>query len=240
MSYQNEDGIECEGCEFRHKLAHLTYSHTRCSVHRQCTGHKYWEPDNCPHCLQMDGIQKDMNGPNRFAQLGKIKALLNKVKRKVKEREPQRNWEYEPIFEHKFRKLNFFQTNQQKQTITEGPRDQMDIQNQVSPQNLDVLELDADDEYQNSDADTEREDLSFLDEGDYTNTVYSNKMLYDKCTALHCIKEHDSAQCQDPVHNTAMFRCVSRDNSVSSRNNNTEGTTSKGAGYLHQPVLPRS
>ena len=30
----------------------------------------------------------------------------------------------------------------------------------------------------------ERVDLSFLDEGDYNNTVYSNKMLYDRCTAL--------------------------------------------------------
>ena len=199
IAYQNEDGIECEGCEFRYKLADLAFGHTRCSVHRPCTGHKYWEPDNCSHCLKLDGILKDMNGPNRFAQLGKIKALLNEVKRKVKEREPQRNWEYEPIFEHKFRKLNFFQMNQHEQTITESPRDQMDIQNQVSPQNLDVLELDADNEYQNSDADTERDDLSFLEDN---SIVYSNKLLNGRCTTLYCIKEHDSAQCQDPVQHS--------------------------------------
>ena len=47
----------------------------------------------------------------------------------------------------------------------------MDIQSQLSPQNLDVLELDTDNEYQNSDADTERDDLSFLED---KNTVYSN------------------------------------------------------------------
>ena len=47
----------------------------------------------------------------------------------------------------------------------------------ASPQNPDNLEMDADDEYQNSDADTEAEDLSFL-KVDCNNTVYSNKMFW--------------------------------------------------------------
>ena len=88
MAYTNEDGIECEGCEFRSKLAELAFGHTRCSVHRPCTGNKYWEPDNCSHCLKLDGILKDLNGSIKFVQLGKIKALPNEVQRKVKERTP--------------------------------------------------------------------------------------------------------------------------------------------------------
>ena len=64
-------------------------------------------------------------------------------------------------------------------------------------------------EFQGSDADTEGDDISFLDNN---NTVYSDKLL-DVCTPLLCIKELNSAQCQDPVHNTPQFRCVSRDNS---------------------------
>ena len=55
----------------------------------------------------------------KFSQLGKIKSLLNEVQRKVKEREPHKNWEFEPIFEYKFRKLHFFQATQHKQAKTE-------------------------------------------------------------------------------------------------------------------------
>ena len=98
MAYQNEDGIEFEGCEFRYKLADLAFGHTRCSVHRPCTGNKYWEPSNCTHCSNLHAFLKVFNGPTRLAQFGKITTLLDEVKRKVKEIDPQRDWEYEPIF----------------------------------------------------------------------------------------------------------------------------------------------
>ena len=100
-----------------------------------------------------------MDGPNRFAQLGKIKALLNEVKRKVKEREPKRNSEFEPIFEYKFRKLNFFQAIQHERAKAESSKVQTGILTKTSPQNPDVLQLYTDDEYQNFDANTEVEHL---------------------------------------------------------------------------------
>ena len=84
-----------------------------------------------------------------------------------------------------------------------------------------MLQLDTDDEYQNSEADTEVNDLSFLD-----NRDHSNNMLRDRCTALFCIKKNYSAQCQDLVHNTPEFRCVSTDNSVVSENNNSKRSRS--------------
>ena len=170
MTYENEDGVECEGCEFRSKLAELAFGHTRCSVHRPCTGNKYWEPDNCPHCLKLEGSLKDLNSSAKFAQLGKIKSLLNEVQRKVKEREPHKNWEFEPIFEYKFRKLHFFQATQHEQAKTESSEIQMGILN-TSPPNTDVLQLDTDDEYQNSEADTEVDNLSFLEHRDHSNNM---------------------------------------------------------------------
>ena len=99
MTYEYDDGQECEGCQFRSKYAELAFGHTRCSTHRPCTGNKYWEPDNCSHCLKLEDDLKDLSSRHRYAQLGKIQSLLTEVKRKVEEREPHKNWEFIPIFE---------------------------------------------------------------------------------------------------------------------------------------------
>ena len=71
MSYQNEDGIECGGCEFRHTRADTALGHTQCSIHRPCTGLKYWEPFNFTACMEQEKVLKNMNGPDRLAHLGK-------------------------------------------------------------------------------------------------------------------------------------------------------------------------
>ena len=145
MAYKNEDEIECVGCEFRSRLADLAFVHTRCSIQRPCTGNKYWEPDNCSHCSNLDTILKVLNGPGRLVQLGKIKGLLNEVKRKVRERKPNKDWEYGPSFEFKFRKLNFFQTIHNEQSKVESSV-QASTLTTTSPLDMDILQLDTDDE----------------------------------------------------------------------------------------------
>ena len=52
---------------------------------------------------------KVLSSKYRYAQLGRIRALLNEVKRKVEVKEPHKNWQYLPIFEYKFRKFGIFQ-----------------------------------------------------------------------------------------------------------------------------------
>ena len=194
-----------------------------------------WSQTTALISSNLDTILKVLNSPTKLAQLGKIKGLLNEVKRKVKEREPQKDWEYEPIFEYKFRKLNFFQTIHNEQAKVESSI-QASILTATSPLDMDVLQLDTDDEYQNSETDTEVENLSFLDGKDD-----SRNMLEDRCTALHCIKEN-SAQCQDVVHSTPLFNCESTDNRVVSEHENPKRSISPTiAGFVNiPPAITRS
>ena len=74
-----------------------------------CTGNIFWEPDNCVHCVRMEDDLKVLNNRSRYTQLGRIKALLNEVKRKVEVKEPLKKWQYLPIFEYKFKKFGTFQ-----------------------------------------------------------------------------------------------------------------------------------
>ena len=120
MTYEDDDGQQCEVCQFRSIHADAAFGHTRCSTHRSCTGNKYWEPDNCTHCLKMEDDLKNLSSRHRYAQLGKIQSLLTEVKRKVEEREPHKNWEFMSIFEYKFKKLNIFQTEKIEQPEAEG------------------------------------------------------------------------------------------------------------------------
>ena len=109
MHYEDADVQQCEGCQFKANSADQAFGHTRCSTHRPCTGNIYWEPDNCIHCVRIEDDLKVLNSRSRYTQLGRIKALLNEVKRKVEVKEPHKKWQYLPIFEHKFRKFGIFQ-----------------------------------------------------------------------------------------------------------------------------------
>ena len=91
MHYENADIKQYEGCQFRANNADQAFGHTRCSTHRPCTGNIYWEPDNCSHCMRMEDNLKVLNSRSRYTQLGRIRALLNEVKRKVEVKEPHKN-----------------------------------------------------------------------------------------------------------------------------------------------------
>ena len=78
MTYENEDGQEGEGCQFRSNYAELTFGHTRCLVLRPCTGNKDWEPDNCTHCLKLEDDLKNLNSNPRYDQLGKFNLFLKR------------------------------------------------------------------------------------------------------------------------------------------------------------------
>ena len=93
---------QCGGCRFRANNADQAFGHTKCSNHRPCTGNVFWEPDNCAHCQRMEDDLKVLNNKFRYAQLGKIQALLIEVKRKVEAKDPHKTWQYLPIFEFKF------------------------------------------------------------------------------------------------------------------------------------------
>ena len=109
MHYDEAVVQQCEGCQFRAINADQAFSHTRCSNHRPCTGNVFWEPDNCVHCQRMEEDLKVLNNKFRYTQLGRIKALLIEVKKKVEVKDPNKIWHYAPIYEYKFRKFGIFQ-----------------------------------------------------------------------------------------------------------------------------------
>ena len=109
---QDESVVQqCGGCQFRANHAGQAFGHTKCSKHRPCTGNVWWEPDNCAHCQRMEADLKVLSSNFRYAQLGKVEALLKEVKRKVEVDDPTKSWDYLPIFEFKFKKFNNFQTD---------------------------------------------------------------------------------------------------------------------------------
>ena len=115
MVYKNEEGIACTGCEYRSKHPGDAFGHTRCSVHRPCTGWKYWEPSNCQHCSHLEAGRKDLDHCTRLAYMGKLKCLLDKVQTKVGELNPIRDWQYIPIYDFTLKKFHFSQPDQIEQ-----------------------------------------------------------------------------------------------------------------------------
>ena len=154
MTYEDDDGQQCEGCQFRSKRAEEAFGHTRCSTHRSCIGNKCWEPDHCTHCLKMEDDLKNLSSRHSYAQLGKIQALLTEMKRKDEGKEPHKNWEFMPIFEYKFKKLNIFQTERIEQAGAEGFTNDTENLFTASPKASDTLQIDNEDGSE-SDHDTE-------------------------------------------------------------------------------------
>ena len=103
---ENVDAQQCEHCQFSADYAGLAFGHTKCAVHRPCTGTKYWEPDNCPHCLEMVNKFKATGGAARRTQLKEMRTFLTEAKLKIEHKDPHKRWEFMPIYEYTFRKLN--------------------------------------------------------------------------------------------------------------------------------------
>ena len=53
-----------------------------------------------------------LDPPNRWVQMGKLKVMLDKQKSKINDLDPLRNWQYLPIFEFNLKKSHFAQNGQ--------------------------------------------------------------------------------------------------------------------------------
>ena len=104
-----EQDINCGGCSFRSEPANSAdhFGHTKCSVHRPCAGHTFWEPHMCTHCTQtlLAIDQQDHN--TRLSTIGRLKRVLNKQKEKINLAQPNRQWDYVPILEFKLKQYNY-------------------------------------------------------------------------------------------------------------------------------------
>ena len=144
----------------------------------------------------MEADLKVLSSNFRYAQLGKIEALLKEVKRKVEADDPLKSWDYLPIFEFKFKKFGIFQTDQgqtetERATATEG-----NLQ-PSSPAPSDTLVIDNEDNaHQYSDSEQEEDlDLQYM-QTDYEN----NQIVGDICTMYICKRRHATEMCHNPVH----------------------------------------
>ena len=204
MVYKNEEGIACPGCEYRHTRPGEVFGHTRCSVHRPCTGFVYWEPSNCKHCTNFEISLKDLDPNTRYAQMGKLKGLLDKVRDKVRELDPQRNWQYMPIYNWVLAKFLYSQPEQAEHT--NSPQyESLDVN---GPSDQDTLQINNDDHDYDDEDQSESESVTEDDSGGDHNNILS-----DFCTPLLCIKANQSAQCNDEVHHVQEH--------LSQRTNNT-------------------
>ena len=217
MTNQQDSEQQCGGCRFRSERAEEAFGHTKCSNHRPCTGNKYWEPDHCSHCLKLEDDLKSLSSKHRYAQLGRLQALLLEVKRKVEERGPQKNWEFMPIFEYKFKKFSY-QTERIEQHQDESPPIIEENLNAASPTCSDTLQISQDDDSE-SDLDTLQDaDIASM----YSEDHSSNMLLRDRCTALQCILRNDEENCPDPVHTEGMdtdpmFKVVNKSDNGAAR-----------------------
>ena len=196
MVYRNEEGIACTGCAYRHTRPGEVFGHTRCSVHRRCTGSTYWEPSNCQHCQNFEIGLKDLDQNTRYAQMGKIKGMLEKVQTKVGELTPPREWHYLPIYSWIFAKFNFSQPDQV--VHTDSPT--FDGLRPMSPVQQDTLQINNEDDDLDYEDQSEPESIALGSSGGD-----SNNLLDDFCTPGYCSKGEQSAQCQDPVHQVQLF-----------------------------------
>ena len=70
---------------------------------------KYWEPNNCQHCKNLDACLIRLDPPTRWAQMGILKVMLDKQQTKVNDIDSLREWQYLPIFEYTLKKFHFAQ-----------------------------------------------------------------------------------------------------------------------------------
>ena len=88
----------------------------------------------------MDSSLKDLEPHIRLAQIGKLKSLLKEVKRNVGDLDPQRDWQYEPIFEFQFKKFHFSQAMQDEQ-VNDANSSQLDHLITSSLIDVDMLQI---------------------------------------------------------------------------------------------------
>ena len=181
MSIRHKVPKKCVGCSFRAKQPETALGHTHCSVYRPCTGNKYWEPDACSVCYAQEMILKNMNGVDRYNHLGVIKNMLDEVVKKVKLSDATRNWEYEPIYDYKFRKFMHFERllNSPADSPANSPKKDDD------GADVDVIVLDSEQEqelYDDTDYQANDDNLPYQN-GDETS-VHSNYIIENVCSAL--------------------------------------------------------
>ena len=199
-----QQDINCGGCSFRSEPVNSAdhFGHTKCSVHRPCAGHTFWEPQMCTHCTQtLVAIdQQDQN--TRLSTIGRLKRVLNKQKEKINIAQPDRQWDYVPILEFRLKKYNFLITENSNVTNYQVYEHPVSDQNQTATSpydDQDVLQIDHEqDSFDQYEEESSDEDLTAAAED--VNSI--NNQLQDICTTLHCVNANMSAQCNHPVHNT--------------------------------------
>ena len=100
-----EENPNCVGCKFRSIPVNAAdhFGHTKCSFHRECTGYTYWQPQFCTHCVNAEQAMDQQEPTMRFATMGKFSSMLEKQKAKINNVQPERQWDFKPILDYKFR-----------------------------------------------------------------------------------------------------------------------------------------
>ena len=138
--------------------------------------------------------------------MGKLKFMLDKVQKKVGELNSQRDWQYIPIYQFTFNKFHFSQPAQIEQiNVLNSP--QLDRIEATSPIDQDMLQINNDEPEFDSEDQSDSGSLTLDDSrGDSANVID------DFCTAYHCAKSDNYAQCTDEVHNVQVLMPVRANN----------------------------
>ena len=170
-----------------------------------------------------------------LAQLSKIRTFLTEAKLNIEHRDPHKRWEFMPIYEYAFRKLNDSQTQDGSSQL--GVVGYITVENAGSHTNPRTYRR-HDDPTSECDTDVEDNPSSPQSEGHRNKRTSSTK-----CSASHCITGNNYAQCQDPVHYEDMdieypsTRAATRDSSANSGNTvNRRSHTRTGNPCLPPPI----
>ena len=193
MEPLHEEVPDCGTCRFRSIPVHSAddFGHTKCSIHRECTGYTFWQPHMCTHCTQAERAMDQQDPNTRLAAIGKFVSMLKKQKDKINLAQPDRQWDYRPILEFRFKKYHYSHIEQNEQTapIHENP-DNEQVQSTTSPYDPDCLVIDTElNSYEKSEDDSDADDIT----ASIAEVNSLNQQLEDVCTQQHCINENISA-----------------------------------------------
>ena len=184
---QDGDSAEeehCGTCRFTEYKC-LSHGHTKCAFHRPYTGAKYWEPDNCPKCLETIAKIKKESDPAYSIQLSQVRTFLDLTKHKIELKDPHKLWEYKPIFEYIFIRAGVSEP-------TQGSSNSGVAGYKMADDAGDVTITQPDRTPPGEDTDSEFKPSP------------PQSSVNPKCSSSICVKENDEAQCQDPVHGEEM------------------------------------
>ena len=132
--------------------------------------------------------------------------MLDKIQKKVGELDSQRDWQYIPIYQFTFNKFHFSQPAQIEQiNVLNSP--QLDRIEAASPIDHDMFQINNDEPEFDSEDQSDSGSLTLDDSrGDSANVID------DFCTAYHCAKSDNYAQCTDEVHNVKVLMPIRANN----------------------------